>query len=65
MSLYDMASELSSDYQVQESKKINHPEYSKPVLVTRYGWAKRGRETVWHTKKIEQIHGIGAKDGND
>lgn len=50
----DMASELSSDYQVQESKLINHPEYANPVLITRYGWAKRGRATVWHTTKIEQ-----------
>lgn len=57
MSLHEMASELSSDYQVQESKIINHPEYAYPVLVTRYGWAKRDRDTVWHTTKIEQIRG--------
>jgi hypothetical protein len=49
-----MESELGSDYQVQESKIINHPEYSMPITVTRYGWAKRNRDTVWHTTKIEQ-----------
>lgn len=54
MSLYDMSAELSSDYQVQESKLINHPEYAHPVLITRYGWAKRGRETQWIGVKIEQ-----------
>ena len=54
MSLYDMNAELGSDYQVQESKIINHPEYLMPVIITRYGWAKRGRATVWHTTKIEQ-----------
>ena len=58
MSLYDMASELGSDYHVQESKIINHPEYSKPVLMTRYGYAKRGRDTVW--VKTE-VHAMGAE----
>ena len=51
----DMASELSSDYQVQESKIINHPEYFYPVLITRHGWARRGKETVWYTTKIEKL----------
>ena len=54
MSINTMESELGSDYQVQESKIINHPEYSTPITVTRYGWAKRNRDTVWHTTKIEQ-----------
>lgn len=54
MSLKEMDDELSSDYQVQESKLINHPEYANPVLITRYGWAKRGRETQWVGVKIEQ-----------
>jgi hypothetical protein len=54
MSINTMESELGSDYQVQESKIINHPEYSMPITVTRYGWAKRNRDTVWHTTKIEQ-----------
>jgi len=54
MSINTMESELGSDYQVQESNIINHPEYSMPITVTRYGWAKRNRDTVWHTTKIEQ-----------
>ena len=56
MSLKEMDDELSSDYQVQESKLINHPEYSMPVIITRYGWAKRGRETQWVGVKIEQTN---------
>lgn len=54
MSIHDMDADLGSDYQVQESKLINHPEYSMPVIITRYGWAKKGRDTVWHTTKIEK-----------
>ena len=56
MSIRDMESELSV-YPVQEHKLINHPEYSKPVLITRYGWAKKGEDTVWHTTKIGKNHG--------
>ena len=46
---------LEGHYQIQRSKVINHPEYSKPVLLTEYGWAKRGHETYWYEKKITQI----------
>jgi hypothetical protein len=46
---------LEGHYQVQRSRVINHPEYSKPVLLTEYGWAKRGHETYWYEKKITQI----------
>lgn len=56
MSLHEMDAELGSDYQVQESKLINHPEYANPVLMTRYGWAKRGRETQWVGVKYEQTN---------
>ena len=55
MGLRDMESELGSDYQVQESKIINHPEYSTLVRVTRFGWAKRGRDTVWYKTILEPI----------
>jgi len=55
-----MESELSSDYNVKESKITNHPEYSRQVLITRYGYAKRDRKTVW--VKTE-VHGIGESDG--
>jgi len=50
-----MFNDLESDYQVQESKIINHPAYWQPVLMTRYGWAKRGHETNWYETKIEPI----------
>ena len=51
--------DLSGHYQVQESRIINHPEYAKPVLITRYGWAKRsgffGKKVEWYDQKIEEI----------
>ena len=50
-----MFNDLESNYQVQESKIINHPAYWEPVLMTRYGWAKRGHETNWYETKIEPI----------
>jgi len=50
-----MFNDLESHYQVQESKIINHPAYWQPVLMTRYGWAKRGHETNWYETKIEPI----------
>ena len=50
-----MFNDLESHYQVQESKVINHPAYWQPVLMTRYGWAKRGHETNWYETKIEPI----------
>jgi hypothetical protein len=50
-----MFNDLESNYQVQESKIINHPAYWQPVLMTRYGWAKRGHETNWYETKIEPI----------
>ena len=52
--------DLSGHFHVQESRVINHPEYYKPVLLTRYGWAKRkglfGAEVHWYEQKIEQIN---------
>jgi hypothetical protein len=50
----DMAEDLEHHH-VQESKIINHPAYWHPVLMTRYGWAKRNRETYWYETKIEPI----------
>ena len=50
-----MIDDLEGHYQVQESKIINHPAYWEPVLMTRYGWAKRGHETYWYETKIEPI----------
>ena len=50
-----MFNDLESHYQVQESKIINHPAYWEPVLMTRYGCAKRGHETNWYETKIEPI----------
>jgi len=51
----DMSEDLEGHHQVQESKIVNHPSYWKPVLMTRYGWAKRGHETQWFETKIEEI----------
>jgi ABC-type polysaccharide transport system permease subunit len=50
-----MFNDLESHYQVQETKIIAHPDYWQPVLMTRYGWAKRGHETNWYETKIELI----------
>lgn len=46
---------LEGHYQIQRSRVINHPEYASPVLLTEYGWAKRGHETNWYKKEITQI----------
>lgn len=55
MSLRDMACELSSDYHVQQVQVTNHPKYSKPVRVIRFGWANKNRETVWYKTVIEPL----------
>ena len=51
--------DLSSHYQVQESRVIFHPAYSKPVLLTRYGWAKRqgffGERVRWYKQEVTEI----------
>ena len=51
--------DLTGHYQVQESKIINHPEFYKLVLLTRYGWAKRkgffGQEVRWYRQEITEI----------
>lgn len=51
----EMAEDLEGHHQVQRSKVVNHPAYSSPVLMTQYGWAKRGKETHWYETKIEPI----------
>lgn len=51
----EMAEDLTGHYPVQESKVVNHPEYSKPVLITRNGLAKRGHPTNWYETKIQKI----------
>lgn len=53
--MIDMSEDLESHHQVQESKIVNHPMYSQMVLMTRYGWAKRGHKTIWYETKIEPI----------
>lgn len=47
--------ELTGEYPVQRSEIINHPAYSRPVLRVEYGWAKRGKETVWIGSEIKEI----------
>jgi hypothetical protein len=55
----DMAEDLEGHYHVQESRVINHPEYYKPVLLTRFGWAKRqglfGAMVSWYKQEISEI----------
>ena len=51
----DAQEDLSGHYHMQRSQVINHPFYTKPVLMTQYGWAKRGQETWWYETKIEEI----------
>ena len=51
----DMSEDLEGHYSVQRSKIVNHPAYASPVLMTQYGWAKRGKETNWYETKIESI----------
>jgi hypothetical protein len=55
MSGSEMAEDLEGNVHVQESKVVNHPQYWRPVLMTRYGWSKRGKETTWYETKIEEI----------
>lgn len=55
----DMSEDLEGHYRVQESRIINHPEYYKPVLLTRYGLAKRegffGAKVRWYKQEIQEI----------
>ena len=48
----DMTQDLEGHHQVQRSRIINHPAYSSPVLMTQYGWAKRGHQTNWYKTKM-------------
>lgn len=57
--MIDIRQDLEGYYQVQRSKIVNHPEYALPVLMTQYGWAKRGQETNWYETKIEAIRARG------
>ena len=51
----DTQEDLSGHYQTQRSQVINHPAYANPVLMTQYGWAKRGEEVWWYETKFEEI----------
>lgn len=53
MSLRDSDIELGSDYHVQESRIINHPAYSQPIIETRYGWANKNRPTAWYAQTVK------------
>jgi hypothetical protein len=58
----DTAEDLEGHHHVQESKIVNHPSYSQPVLMTRYGWAKRNHTTRWYETKIEPIETKAGED---
>ena len=51
----EMAEDLEDNVPVQESKVINHPMFANPVLMTRYGWAKKGKETHWYETKLQEL----------
>lgn len=51
----DLEENLQGHYSIQKSEIINHPQYANPVLMTQFGWAKRGHETKWYETKIEEI----------
>lgn len=55
MEMNESQEDLQGHYKVQRSEIINHPQYAYPVLMTQFGWAKRGHETKWFETKIEQI----------
>lgn len=54
--MLDMSEDLEGHYQVQRSKIINHPAYDSKVLMTQYGWAKRGHPTNWYETTIEPLN---------
>lgn len=54
--LLDTSEDLEGHYQVQRSKIMNHPAYDSKVLMTQYGWAKRGHLTNWYETKIEPLN---------
>lgn len=54
--MLDMSEDLEGHYQVQRSKIMNHPAYDSKVLMTQYGWAKRGRPTNWYETTIEPLN---------
>lgn len=51
----EMAEDLEDNVSVQESKVINHPMFAYPVLMTRFGWIKKGKETYWYETKLQEI----------
>ena len=51
----EMAKDLEDNISVKESKVINHPLFANPVLMTRYGWAKKGKETYWYEIKLQEL----------
>ena len=55
----DSEEDLQGHYRVQKSEIINHLQYANPVLMTQFGWAKRGHETHWYETKIEPIRARG------
>jgi hypothetical protein len=48
----DMAKDLEGYYLTQRSRIADSPQYAKPVVITEYGWAKRGHKTTWFETKI-------------
>ena len=54
--LSDMGDDLEGNHPVQRSRIDNHPEYDSKVLITQFGWAKRGKPTHWYKTIIEPLN---------
>lgn len=53
--MLEMIEDLTGDTLISRSKVVNHPEYSKPVLMVQYGW-KNSHRTVWDNEvQIKEI----------
>jgi hypothetical protein len=53
--LNEMAEDLENNIHVQESEVCNHPMFYYPVLKTRFGWARKGKETHWYEIKYQEL----------
>jgi hypothetical protein len=54
--LSDTSEDLEGHYSVQRSRIDRHPEYDSKVLITQFGWAKRGKPTQWYETIIEPLN---------
>ena len=53
--------DLEGHFSVQRSRIEDHLEYDCKILMTQYGWAKRGHSTYWYATTIEPLNEIMKK----